>query len=79
MGLKFVRGSGLQLSVFADAEYAAASNDQRSASGVSVMLGDTVLGWKRSAQKCVTAATCETEDVALCDASKEVLCMRPAL
>ena len=48
MGLKFVRGSGLRLSVYADADYAATSNDQRSVSGVAVMLGDTAIGWKSS-------------------------------
>ena len=30
IGLRFVRGSGLRLSVYADADYAAASNDRRS-------------------------------------------------
>ena len=52
MGLKFVRGSGLKLTVFADADCAAASNDRRSVSGVAVMLGDTAIGWKSSTQKC---------------------------
>ena len=79
MGLKFVRGSGLKLSVFADADYAAASNNRRSVSGVAVMLGGTAVGWKSSTQKCVTTATCEAEYVALCDASKEALFMRAVL
>ena len=63
IGLKFVRGSGLKLTVFADADFAAASNDRRSVSGVAVMLGDTAIGWKSSTQKCVTMATCEAEYV----------------
>ena len=79
IGLRFVRGSGLKLSVYADADYAAASNDRRSVSGVAVMLGDTAIGWKSSTQKCVTTATCEAEYVALCDASKEALFMRAVL
>ena len=79
IGLKFVRRSGLRLTVFADADYAAASNDRRSVSGVAVMLGDTVIGWKSSTQKCVTTATCEAECVALCYASKEALFMRAVL
>ena len=33
IGLKFVRGSDLKLSVFADADYTAASNGRRSVSG----------------------------------------------
>ena len=76
MGLRFVRDSGLRLSVYADADYAAVSNDRRSVSGVAVTLGDTAIGWEDSAQKCVTTATCEAEFVALCDASKEALFTR---
>ena len=79
IGLKFIRCSCLKLSVLADADYAAASNDRRSVSGVAVMIGDTTIGWKSSTQKCVTTATCEAEYVALCDASKEALFMRAVL
>ena len=80
IGLKFVRGSGLKLTVFADADYAAASNDKRSVSGLAVvMFCDTAIGWKGGTQKCVTTATCEAEYVALGDASKEALLMRAVL
>ena len=79
IGSRFVLGSGLKLSVHADADYAAASNDRRSVSGIAIMLGDTAIGWKSSTQKCVTTATCEAEYVALCDASKEALFMRAVL
>ena len=43
------------------------------------MLGDTAIGWKSSTHKCVTAATCEAEYVALCDASEEALFTRAVL
>ena len=76
IGSRFVRDSGLRLSVYADADYAAASTDRRSVSGVAVVLGHTAIGWKSSTQKCVTTATCEAEYVALCDASKEALFTR---
>ena len=79
MGLRFVRGSGLRLCVYADADYAAVSNDRRSVSSVAVMLGDTAIDWKSSTQKCVTTATCEAEYVALCHASKETLSTRAVL
>ena len=46
---------------------------------MAVLLGDTATSWKSSTQKCVTAATCEAEYVALCDASKEALFMRAVL
>ena len=42
--LRFVRGSGLRLSVYVGANYAAASNGRRSVSDVAVMLGDTAIG-----------------------------------
>ena len=63
--LIFICGSDLRLSAHADADYAAASNDRRAASGVAIMLGDTAIGWKSSTQKCVITATCEAECVAL--------------
>ena len=75
LGLRFIRGSGLRLSVYADADYAAASNDQRPVPGVAVMLGG-IIGWKSSSKKCVTPATYEAEYIALCDASNEALFTR---
>ena len=78
--LRFVRGSGLNISVYTDdADYVTASNDRRSVSGIAVMLGDTAIGWKSSTEKCVTTAMCEDEFVALCDASKEALSTRAVL
>ena len=79
LSLRFVRGSGLRLSVYADADYAAAYNDRRLVSGVALIMGDTTIGWKRSTQKCVTTATCEADHVALCDASKEALFTKAVL
>ena len=46
IGLRFARGSGLKLSVYADADYAAVSNDRRSVPCVAEILGDTTIGWK---------------------------------
>ena len=77
--LRFVRGSGSRLSVYADTDYATTSNDQRSVSDVEVILGDTTIGWKSSTQKCVTTATCEAEYITLGDASKETLFTRAVL
>ena len=76
LGLSFVRGSGPNLSVFADADFAAASNGLRSVVGAAVMLRDTAIGWKSTTQICVTTATCEAEYFACCNASKEALFMK---
>ena len=79
IGLRFVQGSGLRLSVYEDADYAAASNNRSSVSGVAVILGDAAISWKSSTQKCVTTATCEAEYVVLCDAAKEAIFERALL
>ena len=74
-----MRGSGLKPSVYVDADYAAASSDRGSVSGVAVMSGDTAIGWKSSTQIFVLTATCEADCIALCDASREALFMRAML
>ena len=74
MGQKSVCCPGVRLAVFADADYAAASDDRRFVSCVAVILGDTAISWKG-----FTTATCETEYVALCDTSKEAFFMRAVL
>ncbi|CAN0424454.1 unnamed protein product [Ascophyllum nodosum] len=79
MGLWFGRGSSTRLSVNVDADHAAASNDQRSVSGVAFTLGDTAIGWKSGTEKCVTVATCDADYVAPCNASKEMLLTRAVL
>ena len=43
IGLRFVRDSGLRLSVYIYADYTAAFNDQRSVSGVAVVPSDTAI------------------------------------
>ena len=53
--------SGLELSVYANAHYTAASNDRRSVSDIVVMLGDTAIRWRSSTQKCMTTATGEAQ------------------
>lgn len=52
--------------MYVDADYAVASNNRRSVPGISVMLGDTVMG-------CVTTVKCEAGYIALCDAPKKIL------
>ena len=65
LGLTFERGSGLNLSAFADANYAEKADDRRSVSGVAVTLGNSVVSWVSSTQKIVTLSTTEAEYVAL--------------
>ena len=67
MGLTFVRGSGLDLTMYSDADYAGKTNDRGSVSGTVITLGGAAVSWASSTQKCVTLSTAETEYVALGD------------
>ena len=79
LGLTFERGSGLNLSVSADANYAEQADDRRSVSGVAVTLGNSVVSWVSSTQKIVTLSTTEAEYVALGDGVKESLFAKSVL
>ena len=79
LGLTFERGSGLNLSVFVDANYAEKADDRRSVSGVAVTLGNSVVSWVSSTQKIVTLSTTEAAYVALGDGVKEALFAKSVL
>ena len=74
-GSTFRRGTtgGLNLHVFADADYASKAADRRSVSGGLVMCGGACVSWFSRTQKCVTLSTTEAEYVALADVMKKVL------
>ena len=61
----------MNLSVFADANYAEKADDRRSVSGVAVTLGNSVVSWVSSTQEIVTLSTTEVEYVTLGDGVKE--------
>ena len=73
LGLTFVRGSGLDLSAYSDADYADKANDRRSVSGTVITLGGAAFCWASSTQRCVTLSTAEAEYVALGEGVKEAL------
>ena len=75
-GITFQQGSGIDLEVFADADYASTATDRRSVSGGIVMCGGAAVSWFSRTQKCVTLSTSEAEYVALADSFKEALFMR---
>ena len=60
MGLTFVRGSGLDMNAYSDADYANKSNDRRSVSGAVITLGGAAVSWASSAQRCVTLSTAKS-------------------
>ena len=64
LSLTFEWGSGLEISVFADANYAQKADDRRSVSGVAVTVGKSSVSWFSSTQKIVTLSTIEAKYIA---------------
>ena len=54
MKMIFVRGSGLDLTAYSDADYADKSNDRRSVSGTVIALGGDAVSRASITQRCVT-------------------------
>ena len=79
LSLAFEWGSGLEISVFADANYAEKADDRRSVSGVAVTVGKSSVSWFSSTQKIVTLSTTEAEYIALGDGVKEALFVKGVL
>ena len=79
MRLTFVRGSGLDLTAYGDADYADNSNDRRSVSGSVITLGGAAVSWASSTRRRVTLSTAEAEHVALGEGVKETLFTGAAL
>ena len=71
LSLTFEWGSGVEISVFADANYAEKADDRRSVFRVAVTVGkSSVRSWFSSTHKIVTLSTTEAEYVALGDGVK---------
>ena len=73
MGLTFVRGSGLDLTAYSDADYADKLNDRRTVSGTVITLGSAAVSWASSTKRCVTLSTAKAEYVALGEGVKAAL------
>ena len=79
LGLVFLKGGGLKLSNYADADYAVKANYRRSVSGVAVMFGGTAAVASSTTQNCVTLSTSEPEDVVMAQGAKTILFTRAVL
>ena len=73
LGIIYVRGSGLGLEVFADADKA---TDRRSVSGIAVTLGGTVVSHASKTRDVVSLPTSEEEYIPAGDGVKEALFVR---
>ena len=78
-GITYVRGSGLGLEVYVDADYANKANDRRSVPGISVTLGSTVVSHASKTQHVVSLSTSETEYIVAEDGVKEATFVRAVL
>ena len=78
-GITYVRGSGLGLEVYADADYADKANDRCSVSGTAITLGGTTVSHAYKIQHVVSLSTSEAEYIAAGDGVKEALLARVVL
>ena len=79
LGITYVRGSGLSLNVYADADYVNNDNDRRSVSGIAVTLRGAVVSHASKTQRVVSLSTSEAEYIAAGDGVKEALFVRAVL
>lgn len=74
--LLFVKSSQLNLSAYADADFANDHNDRRSYTGFAIKLGENIVHWEARKQKCIALSSCESEYLALCDVTKDLCFIR---
>ena len=79
LGITYVRGSGLSLNVYADADYANKANDRRSVSGIVVTSGGTVVSHASKTQRVVSLSASDAEYISAGDGVKEALFVRAVL
>ena len=74
-----MRGSGLGLEVYADADFLDKACDGRTVSGIEVTLGGTVVSQANKTQHVVSLSTSEAEYIAVGNGVKETLLVRAVL
>lgn len=74
--LYFYKGGKLNLTAFADADWANDPNDRRSYTGFVVKLGNNVINWESRKQRCVALSSTEAEYLAITDVCKDICFIR---
>lgn len=77
--LYFHKGGQLNLTAFADADWANDPNDRRSYTGFVVKLGNNVINWESRKQRCVALSSTEAEYLAITDVCKDICFIRSFL
>ncbi|CAH2092875.1 unnamed protein product [Euphydryas editha] len=75
-GLVYVKTGNLDISVYADADWANDLTDRKSYSGFVVKLGGSTVNWESRKQRCVALSSTEAEYLAIGDACKELCFVR---
>ena len=73
IGMTYMKGEELSLSVYTGADYASKEKGRRSISGVVAMLGNAAVYATSRTQHCVTLSTTEAEYVALAEGARGCL------
>lgn len=71
-GLWIQRSDRMDITGFADADWASCPDDRRSTAGYCVYLGDTLVAWSSKKQQVVARSSAESEYRALAQASAEI-------
>lgn len=77
--LYFHKGGKLNLTAFADADWANDPTDRRSYTGFVVKLGNNVINWESRKQRCVALSSTEAEYLAITDVCKDICFIRSFL
>ena len=72
-GLKYEANQKINLEGYVDSDWAGSAIDRKSTSGCCFNLGSCVISWFSRKKSCVTLSTTDTEYVAACSASCEVV------
>lgn len=76
--LKIARDNG-PLPCYVDSDCAGDLKDRKSTSGIIIQLGGPSVYWDTMKQNCVALSSTEAEQIALCEATKQVFCLRSLL
>lgn len=73
------RRTSKPIQVFCDSDYAGDLTDRKSRSGYVIMLAGSAVSWFSKKQTCTATSTLESEYIAMCEVSKELLWLKSFL